>query len=440
MLRPYSRRGRHAHNAPWPLVAFAEDTISSPSCSSRPAGGRRSAHADTTYTFQGVTLHESENVDWIPGCVGDFSSCVGELWDGDALGSITGEITFDTDGDGHTPSPRIWFSFNGNMVTSEDPTFWMNGGLNIQNGEVLSWRIDVARVHPGTNEVIFGAQNLQLRLWSECVNLQVCENANVGVGASGGETASSYAHGTWTKTSSDPDADADGVPDATDNCPNMVNAGQEDADQDGIGDACEPDTDGDGVPDDTDNCPEQQNPGQEDTDGDGLGDGCDNCPDARSDIIMQYENFHIIGGTSGDFFIPNCDEFTQTAHSDFFSFDELNVHNVFPWALLRTPLLALRSSGYGLDKWREEFGSPRIINSAYRNPQHNQNIGGATRSRHMFGDAADLRNETGTMEEWTAMKQAALRSGADWTEPRNGPCGIDCFHADWRFTPGPYQR
>ena len=40
----------------------------------------------------------------------------------------------------------------------------------------------------------------------------------------------------------------------------------------------EVDTDGDGVPDATDNCPNDANPGQEDADGDGLGDVCDPTP------------------------------------------------------------------------------------------------------------------------------------------------------------------
>ena len=43
------------------------------------------------------------------------------------------------------------------------------------------------------------------------------------------------------------DGDADGVPDATDNCVSTPNADQADTDGDGVGDVCDPDQDGDGV-------------------------------------------------------------------------------------------------------------------------------------------------------------------------------------------------
>lgn len=62
-----------------------------------------------------------------------------------------------------------------------------------------------------------------------------------------------------------------------DNCPDVVNPGQEDADGDGWGDVC-------------DNCPAVANRSQADTDGDGIGDACqgdlpDEMPDASVDAM-----------------------------------------------------------------------------------------------------------------------------------------------------------
>lgn len=74
------------------------------------------------------------------------------------------------------------------------------------------------------------------------------------------------------------DADGDGVGDACDLCPAAPVLEREDTDRDGAGDACDPDDDGDGLDDPADNCARAANPNQEDADGDGLGDACDNCP------------------------------------------------------------------------------------------------------------------------------------------------------------------
>lgn len=75
-----------------------------------------------------------------------------------------------------------------------------------------------------------------------------------------------------------PDADADTVPDASDNCPAVANAGQEDQDGDGAGDAC-------------DNCGTVANAGQENGDGDALGNACDPRPGAGGDVLVLDETF-----------------------------------------------------------------------------------------------------------------------------------------------------
>jgi len=81
------------------------------------------------------------------------------------------------------------------------------------------------------------------------------------------------------------DADLDGVGDECDNCTGTANASQADADGDLVGDACDnclvvgnfpqADADLDGVGNACDNCVFIPNPNQIDTDGDGAGDPCD---------------------------------------------------------------------------------------------------------------------------------------------------------------------
>lgn len=86
-----------------------------------------------------------------------------------------------------------------------------------------------------------------------------------------------------------PDSDLDGIPDLGDNCPNIPNPNQENADGDALGDACDDDDDNDGVADGQDNCPLISNADQSDVDQDGVGDLCDACPHTIPGVAVDAE-------------------------------------------------------------------------------------------------------------------------------------------------------
>jgi hypothetical protein len=111
------------------------------------------------------------------------------------------------------------------------------------------------------------------------------------------------------------DLDADGVGDLCDNCPSVYNPDQVDSDSDGMGDICDPNDDNDEILDDgddsgevgdhpctngstddcDDNCRTTENPGQEDSDNDGIGDKCE-CDAANIDgeYLVNLEDLAII--------------------------------------------------------------------------------------------------------------------------------------------------
>ncbi len=113
----------------------------------------------------------------------------------------------------------------------------------------------------------------------------------------------------------DSDGDSDGIADCIDNCPAIANAGQENADGDANGDACDicpldpnDDADGDGICGNVDNCPADANSDQADADGDGLGNVCDACPnDAGNDADAD--------GVCGD--VDNCPSIANADQADF---------------------------------------------------------------------------------------------------------------------------
>uniref|UniRef100_A0AAY4DYF5 TSP C-terminal domain-containing protein n=1 Tax=Denticeps clupeoides TaxID=299321 RepID=A0AAY4DYF5_9TELE len=85
-------------------------------------------------------------------------------------------------------------------------------------------------------------------------------------------------------------SDTDSFGDSCDNCPNVPNIDQKDTDGNGEGDACDNDIDGDGIPNVLDNCPKVPNPMQTDRDGDGVGDACDSCPEISNPMQTDIDN------------------------------------------------------------------------------------------------------------------------------------------------------
>jgi len=87
-------------------------------------------------------------------------------------------------------------------------------------------------------------------------------------------------------------------------------------------------------------------------------------------------------------------------------------------------LTRIQELANNLQVLRDELGASITINSGYRSPAHNAAIGGATASRHVVGDAADIRVRGFTprqvaakIEELIAagkMKQGGLKAYASW--------------------------
>jgi len=86
-------------------------------------------------------------------------------------------------------------------------------------------------------------------------------STSAAVGGQGAGGAPATVTGGSGGESTTGDTDADGKPDAMDNCPTKGNPEQADQDGDGVGDVC-------------DNCPAAKNADQADQDGDGTGDAC----------------------------------------------------------------------------------------------------------------------------------------------------------------------
>jgi Thrombospondin type 3 repeat/Calcineurin-like phosphoesterase len=176
--------------------------------------------------------------------------------DGGATDTTPPNVTIDS-GPGDTSDGAATFTFS----SDEPATFeckLLQGTTTISNWAACT----SPKTYPGLAD---GDYRFQVRGKDPSNNVSVIRSKDFTVTNGGG----------------DGDADGDGVPDSSDNCPNVYNPGQRDDDGDGVGNKCDTgstpptDTDGDGVSDSSDNCPKVANPNQADSDGDGIGDACE---------------------------------------------------------------------------------------------------------------------------------------------------------------------
>lgn len=83
-----------------------------------------------------------------------------------------------------------------------------------------------------------------------------------------------------------------------------------------------------------------------------------------------------------------------------------------------------------LEEFRELVGKPVVVLSGYRCRDHNKTVGGALRSQHQFGTAADIRVDGMTAAEMEAIAHQCHLIVGIGRNDYTGFLHIDCRSAD----------
>jgi uncharacterized protein YcbK (DUF882 family) len=112
-----------------------------------------------------------------------------------------------------------------------------------------------------------------------------------------------------------------------------------------------------------------------------------------------------------------------------FNLNEFNKHN---FQLTETILRNIQELAKNLQVLRDEVKKPIKITSGFRDSSFNKKIGGATQSRHITGQAADLKIEGYTPKQVAAIIEKLIAAG----KMKQGGLGIysTWIHYDVRGT------
>jgi hypothetical protein len=129
--------------------------------------------------------------------------------------------------------------------------------------------------------------------------------------------------------------------------------------------------------------------------------------------------------------LPGC--FSQGKRSTYFSNAQLN-NGTYTWAILPDYVLSMLDAIYVKMTNR---GYPIQLNSFYRNPVHNEGLGGVPTSLHQYGQAADMQtfdfDGSNTMDktDWQLLESVFV---AQNPTPHIEPIelsGVGHVHAEW---------
>ncbi len=112
-----------------------------------------------------------------------------------------------------------------------------------------------------------------------------------------------------------------------------------------------------------------------------------------------------------------------------FNLSEFNKHN---FTITDTIFQNIFELAKNLQVLRDEVKKPIKITSGYRNTEFNKKIGGASQSRHITGEAADLKIEGYTPKQVAAIIEKLIAAG----KMKQGGLGIysTWIHYDVRGT------